>query len=362
MSGIVETLHVPAPGASSEPLRVQVLLPPGYRADAAVGYPVLYLNDGQDLEAVALPSALAQLVAEAAIDPPIVVAIEMPADRLAAYGLSDRGARHGLVAQTRFGPVGAAAHAYSEWIANVLVPMIDAAYRTRTTPEARTALGWSLGAVHALNLGWQYPELFARVGAFSPSLWLAADRDAVQRTRLAQRMLDSSQPRQGLKVFVGVGDSEETDDRDGDGVNDALDDARDLVDGWRDAGGDLKGLRQLGFSVNLDYAGGATCDDIALYLLRDGRHHQSSWAQMLPVFLRWAYARRSPALAATGSVDRYQEFAPAHVPSRNVDDGWTPGHCDDTQLRLPVAACAPGRASCPASLSGSSRLARCRSD
>lgn len=335
-SGIVDTLHVPAPGVAPDPLRVRVLLPPGYRADAAVGYRVLYLNDGQDLEAVALQDTLAQLVADAVIEPPIVVAIDMPADRLGAYGLSDRRARHGLVAQTRFGPVGAAAHAYSEWIANILVPMIDAGYRTRTTPDARTALGWSLGAVHALNLGWQYPDLFARVGAFSPSLWLAADRDAVQHTRLAQRMLDSSEPRHGLKLFVGVGDSEETDDRDGDGVNDALDDVRDLVDGWRNAGGDLKGLRQLGYSVNLDHAGAATRDDIALYLLRGGRHHQSSWTQMLPVFLRWAYARRAPTLAATGEVDSYHEFASAHVPARNVDVWLPPGYGGDPRRRYPV--------------------------
>ena len=335
--GAIETLHLPAPGVAVDPLRVRVLLPLGYCADAAVGYPVLYVNDGQDLEAVALPAAVAQLVAEAAINPPIVVAIDMPPERLAAYGLSDRSARHGLVAQTRFGPVGANAHAYSEWIATTLVPAIDARYRTRTTPDARAALGWSLGALHAFNLGWQYPELFARVGAFSPSLWLAADRDAVQRTRLAQRMLGSSEPRGSLKLFFGVGDAEETDDRDGDGVNDALDDVRDLVSGWNaQAAGGLKGLRQLGYSTNPDHAAKRTRDDVALYLLPGGRHHQSSWARMLPEFLRWAYARNAPALTATGEVDSYQEFASAHVPARNVDVWLPPGYGEDPQRRYPV--------------------------
>lgn len=336
VGGVLDTLQVPAPGVAPGPLRVRVLLPPGYRADAAVGYRVLYLNDGQDLEAVALQDTLAQLVADAVMDPPIVVAIDMPPDRLGAYGLSDRSARHGLVAQTRFGPVGAAAHAYSEWIAKKLVPMIDARYRTRTTPDARAALGWSLGALHAFNLGWQYPELFARVGAFSPSLWLAADRNSVLRTRLAQRMLDSSEPRHGFKLFLGVGDTEETDDRDGDGINDALDDVQDLVDGWGDAGDAIKGLRQLGYSLNLDHAGASTRADVALYVLPGGKHQQSSWAQLLPVFLRWAYARRAPALAATGEVDSYQEFASAHVPARNVDVWLPPGYGGDPQRRYPV--------------------------
>ena len=54
-------------------------------------------------------------------------------------------------------------------------------------------LGWSLGGLNAFSVGWQYPDVFGRAGAFSPSFWLSAERgdtDAVQRTRLAQRMVD----------------------------------------------------------------------------------------------------------------------------------------------------------------------------
>lgn len=43
---------------------------------------------------------------------------------------------------------------------------------------------------------------------------------------------------------------EETSDRDGDGVIDAVDDLRDLIDGWRDVDGTPRcGLRQLGDGV-----------------------------------------------------------------------------------------------------------------
>lgn len=39
---------MPAPGVADEPLRIDVHLPDGYHAQACIGYPVLYLNDGQD--------------------------------------------------------------------------------------------------------------------------------------------------------------------------------------------------------------------------------------------------------------------------------------------------------------------------
>ncbi|MBC7990303.1 MAG: esterase family protein, partial [Luteimonas sp.] len=254
----VVTVQLDAPAFAPDKLTVDIHLPPGYDANSATRYPVLYVNDGQDAVAVDLADTLTQLYDEEAIDRVIVVAIKMLPDRMGTYGLSDRGAQRSIAGDSRFGPVGARAHAYSEWVAKTLVPYIDATYRTTPTPASRAVLGWSLGALNAFNLGWQYPEVFGTVGAFSPSFWLAADRsDAthVQRTRLAQRMVDAGPKREGLRLWFAVGTAEETDDRDGDGVVDAVDDVRDLIDGYRDGGFTAKGLQQLGYSINADYAG-----------------------------------------------------------------------------------------------------------
>ena len=336
----VDTLQVEATGIAPAPLRVRVYLPPDYDANAAIGYPVLYANDGQDAEAVGLESTLASLHAEAAIRPVIVVAIDMPPDRMAAYGLSDRAQARSVIAGTKYGAVGTQAHAYSEWLAKTLVPLVDARYRTRTTPDARAVLGWSLGALNAFNLGWQYPEVFGRVGAFSPSFWLSAERsdaDAVQRTRLAQRMVDGTTPRNGARFYFAVGATEETDDRDNDGINDALDDTRDLIDGWQ-AGEEVKakGLRQLGYSVNLDHATRPSRADAALAVLDGGQHNQASWAKMLPGFLRWAYAVHAPPIAATGTLVSYQDVPSAHVAARNVDVWLPPGYAENPRKRYPV--------------------------
>lgn len=335
----VDTLQLAAPGVSEAPLRVRAYLPPGYDPRPATGYPVLYVNDGQDMEAVGLQATLAALHAAGAIRPVIVVAIDMPPDRMAGYGLSDREAGRSIVAGTKYGPVGARAHAYSEWVAHVLVPLVDARYATRARPEARAVLGWSLGAVSAFNLAWQYPEVFGRVGAFSPSFWLSAesgDAASVQRSRLAHAMVDAGKPRAGMQAFIAVGTREETDDRDGDGTIDAVDDALDLVEGWQAGNRAGKGLRQSGLTVNPHHAIRANRADVAFFLLHEGRHDQPSWKRMLPEFLRWAYAVHAPPLRATGTVESWQDLPSAHVAARDVDVWLPPGYDPAGRDRYPV--------------------------
>lgn len=333
-----EPLQLPATAFAPDGMRATVYLPPDYVAGGQ-RYPVLYINDGQDREAVHLQQTLQKLIGEGAIRAPIVVAIDMPPDRMAAYGLSDRKAATNLVAKTRFGGIGTNAHAYSEWFVHTLVPTIDARYRTGTTPDARAVLGWSLGGLNAFNLGWQYPEVFGRVGAFSPSFWPASDTTddaSMQRTRMAQRMVDASEPRNGARWFFAVGTAEEAADRDGDGIDDAVDDTRDMLDGWNADAGGMKGLRQLGYSVNLDHAAHATRADASMYLLPGGKHEQAAWARMLPVFLQWAYAVRAPALQATGHVDSYRDVPSAHVAARNVDVWLPPSYATHPKRRYPV--------------------------
>jgi enterochelin esterase-like enzyme len=289
----VKTLALDAKAFAPEQIKLTVYLPPGY---AATGqhYPVLYANDGQDMAAVGLRETLDKLYADHAIEPVIVVAIDMLADRASGYGLSDRKTKTSMVGDSRIGPIGSRAYEYSSWLATQLVPYIDAHYRTEASVRGRTILGWSLGGLNAFNLGWQYPDVFGRVGAFSPSFWLAADRSnaqAIETSRLAQAMVNSSQRRAGVHWWFSVGGREETNDRNGNGVIDAVEDVQDLINGYHAASGSyLRGLRDLGYSVELDYIHHPThSTDVAFYLLPDGEHNQATWKRVLPLFLQWAY-------------------------------------------------------------------------
>jgi predicted alpha/beta superfamily hydrolase len=288
----IETLEQAAPGLSDKPIRVRVFLPPDYQSTQA-HYDTLYVNDGQDMEAVGMAATLDALYARYAIARIIVVAIDMPPDRMAGYGLFDRAKGEAVAAPTKYGTVGANALVYSRWLTQSLVPAVDARYRTVARADGRAILGWSLGALSAFGIGWQYPDMFGRIGALSPSFWLSADNkdaSAVQATRIVHALVDASAPTTRPKLFFGVGTKEETDDRDGDGIIDVIDDTRDLVVGWKAPGGaSRKGLRQFGNGVNPDCAREPNGDAVALYLLEGGRHDQPSWARMLPVFLLWAF-------------------------------------------------------------------------
>lgn len=291
------TLQLDASAFAPERITVDVYLPGDYARSGRARYPVLYANDGQDMEAVKLVPTLAGLCRRRALREPIVVAVHMLRDRASGYGLSDRATRRSIVGGSKIGPIGTRAYDYSQWFATQLVPYVDAHYRTLRSPRARSVLGWSLGALNAFNLGWNHPETFGTVGAFSPSFWLAADRssdETAQRTRLAQRMVDRGPKRKGMRFWIAAGTAEETNDRDHDGVIDVIDDIGDLVNGYRAPDGfHERGLRQLGYTINMDYAAHSdSAADVSVYLLPGGQHNQASWAKMLPLFLRWDYGTR----------------------------------------------------------------------
>jgi enterochelin esterase-like enzyme len=297
----VVRLALTATAFAPEVIKVSVYLPPGYDQQGVKPsrYPVLYANDGQDMPAVGLQATLGRLYAEHAIQPVIVVAIDMLADRASGYGLSDRKAKRSVVGDSRIGPIGRRAYAYSDWLATQLVAYIDAHYRTQASPHGRTILGWSLGGLNAFNLGWQYPDVFGRVAAFSPSFWLAADRSnaqAIESSRLAQAMVNEAKRRKDLRFWFSVGGREETNDRNGNGIIDAVEDIQDLIGGHpAPDGAHIRGLRDLGYAVDLDYLHHPSRHaDVAFYLLPDGEHNQATWKRVLPVFLLWAYGVGAP--------------------------------------------------------------------
>jgi predicted alpha/beta superfamily hydrolase len=97
-----------------------------------------------------------------------------------------------------------------------------------------------------------------------------------------------------------------------------------------------KGLRQLGYSVNLDHATQPQRADAVLSVLEGGQHNQASWAKMLPGFLRWAYAVHAPAIKATGTLESWQDVPSAHVAARNVDVWLPPGYATSPNKHYPV--------------------------
>ncbi len=245
-------------------VRTEIFLPPPTVGTPADG-PVLYLNDGQDADAVALPATLEYLWAAGQLPPLTVVAIHANAERMQEYGVAfspdarGRGAKAGL--HTRF-------------ITDELLPFITATYRPRSGPANTVFAGFSLGGLSALDVVWNHPHLFGAAGVFSGALWwrardlrdpLYTDADRLMHQQLATAAVAPPD----LRFWFQTGTEDEKNDRNHNGIIDSIDDTLDA----------LQVLRTRGYALS------------ALHYLEipGGRHHQSTWAEAMPQFLKWAF-------------------------------------------------------------------------
>jgi predicted alpha/beta superfamily hydrolase len=170
---LADSFRLPQLGGRTR--RVWLYLPPGYVASPHQRYPVLYLQDGQNVfdEATAfagewgVDETLNEL-ARKAKGPAgcIVVAIDNGgARRLDEYSPWPN-------AEYKQGGEGGQ---YASFLALTLKPYIDAHYRTRPDAAHTAIAGSSMGGLIAFYAGLQYPQVFGRVGVFSPAFWFAKD-------------------------------------------------------------------------------------------------------------------------------------------------------------------------------------------
>jgi predicted alpha/beta superfamily hydrolase len=168
--------------------RVSIYLPPGYDT-AATRYPVLYLQDGQNLfdpgrafvpgQDWGLDETAEVLIHAGQIAPLILVGVDHGAvDRIDEYTPSRDPRRH---AGGRLG-------AYRHFLIDELKPWIDARYRTRADAASTGIGGSSLGGLAALEIGLTRPDVFGRVAALSPSLWWDRRRILDRARGLAGRL------------------------------------------------------------------------------------------------------------------------------------------------------------------------------
>ncbi|HMQ31801.1 MAG TPA: alpha/beta hydrolase-fold protein [Chloroflexaceae bacterium] len=159
---------------------VDVWLPPGYSADEARRFPVIYMHDGQNLfdpaaayggEVWGVGEALARLMAEEGLTGALIVGVwnspgrwpeYMPARPLRAPEGAALRAR--FVAQAGAEPV---SDAYVRFLADELKPLVDSTYRTRPEQDSTFVMGSSMGGLISLYALTERPELFGGAACLS---------------------------------------------------------------------------------------------------------------------------------------------------------------------------------------------------
>lgn len=221
--------------------QVVAYLPPGYDDQDERRYPVLYVQDGQNLfeadrsfikgQHWRLGDAAEEAIAARTARPMIIVGIDNAgAARVHEYTPTRDEKRN----------AGGRAAEYGRMLTEELKPLIDARYRT--IPDATAIGGSSMGALLALVLALREPHIFRGAAVMSPSVWWD-DRALLREVDSAGAGVD--RPR----IWLDIGGRE---------GREALTDARLLRDrlaarGWNQA-------------------------DLRFHVDRRGDHSERSWA------------------------------------------------------------------------------------
>ena len=150
--------------------RVSILLPHDYHSSNE-RYPVIYLQDGQNLFDEKAPygnwgvNKRLAVLAERGLGKVIVVAIDHGgSERAIEYTPSYENTRLGM----GFG------RNYARFMCETLKPYIDQNFRTLAAREHTAIGGSSMGGLISIYAGLMYPEVYSKMMIFSPALWVTS--------------------------------------------------------------------------------------------------------------------------------------------------------------------------------------------
>ena len=241
---------------------LRVWLPPGYDDAENEGrhYPVLYLNDGQNLFESATAFAGVEwqvdetadrLIREGVVPPLIVVGMDNTGkDRIREY--MPYRSMHPRMLRVR-------GRYYPDFLMKEVMPFVGRNYRVATGPENTGLGGSSLGGLIALYTVMARPGVIGRLLLESPSLW-ASGRQLVNESRSARIWPE--------RIFLAVGTSEAGS---AERSRTVVDDVRELAAILRRAVLSEKRLR---------------------LVIRDGAgHNEAAWAERFPEALQFLFGQ-----------------------------------------------------------------------
>ena len=245
--------------------RVWLYLPPGY-ATSRERYPVLYMHDGQNVFDAATSFA-GEWGADEALD-----SLRAQGDRGAIVVAVDNGQQRRLTEYSawpnqKYGVAAGEGDAYVDFLARTLKPYIDRHYRTLPDRLHTGVAGSSMGGLISLYAALKYPDVFGRVGVFSPAFWFAPEIYVVARR---------AQPRPGTRIYMVTGGQE------GDAPEVYAGDHQRMMDT----------LAAAGFTIGRDVQGA---------IRPDGMHAEWFWRREFPAAYQWLFQDAAPPPAAAPS-------------------------------------------------------------
>ena len=227
--------------------------------------PILIFNDGQDFDALEMKSSISTLLTENKVASFLCVGIHANEHRLQEYGTAS---------QADYKQRGSKAKLHRDFIVYELLPFLSKTYHVES--NGNTIAGLSLGGLSAMDIGWNNPEIFAKIGVFSGSFWWRQKSEEEGYTdendRIMHNIIRAGTYKKGMKFWFEAGTNDEKSDRNNNGIIDAIEDTSDLI----------SELEKKGYKNN---------EDLIYEEVENGEHNANTWKKVLPKFLVWAFGK-----------------------------------------------------------------------
>ena len=281
----IDTFTVSMPELNNRTRTIRVCLPKGYDASAA-SYPVLYLQDGQQLFAPGpfgdwlVDESMDRLEESGRLGGLIIVGIDHGEGRWDEYSPWVNRQMHSWVPTDWAKPTqGGEGDAYVRFMAETLKPEVDRRYRTLPEREHTGIGGSSMGGLIALYGGLARPDVFSRVMAMSTAVWFAEDGGPwLSRNRLAE-FVSAHAPKAGSRIYLDVGERERSREQDPD-VVDACGRPVSYPRAYSE------GTARVAAAL---LEGGMPADDLHVLTDPSGIHHEQAWARRFGDAVTWLF-------------------------------------------------------------------------
>ena len=239
---------------------LRVWLPPGYddAENANRRYPVLYLNDGQNLFESStaftgvewgVDETADRLIREGVVPPMMIVGIDNTGkDRVREY--MPHPTMHPMMLRVK-------GRYYPDFLMKEVMPFVQRTYRAATGAENTGLGGSSLGGLIALYTAIARPGVIGRLLIESPSLW-ASNRLAIRESRTVRIWPE--------KIFLAAGTSE----------TGSAERSRTVVDDVRELGAIIRRA--------------VLSESRLRMVIKDGAgHNESAWGERFPEALQFLF-------------------------------------------------------------------------
>ncbi|WP_250433191.1 TIM-barrel domain-containing protein [Hanstruepera flava] len=239
--------------------RVWVYLPPDYHSSKE-SYPVVYMHDGENL----FDKKTSSFSNEWEVDETLNKLFKEKQLKLIVVGVDNgkdkRLDEYSPWVNEKYG--GGEGDAYLEFLVYTLKPYIDSNYNTLKGKESTAIIGSSMGGLISHYAALKYPEVFGKIGVYSPAFWFAP------------QVNDFSQENANLqdtKMYFLAGGKE--------GENVRFDEISQTV-------------KDMNHMVSVLTENGFPSENIKSKVVPEGKHNETLWRENFEETISWLFSEK----------------------------------------------------------------------